>query len=234
MWRAFVCLWTGLSAALALAAETSKATEAKEPDKDPKVSSLLTDARKWLDAREAAAAVGVCEKVDEIYRAFYAARPEKIYCARTHPETLALLLAASNRREKAIVIGPNWGAARFMKAYALVELRRAEEARRAIQAALELSPMNAQYLCELGAIEVSFKNWKAAQVAYQGAADHAGLVPEEKKGDLARARRGLGYVLVELGDLDGAAKIYELCLQDDPKDERARRELEFVRNRQKK
>jgi tetratricopeptide (TPR) repeat protein len=47
---------------------------------------------------------------------------------------------------------------------------------------------------------------------------------------LGRARRGIGYVLVELGKLDEAEKKYQQCLADNPKDSRAAAELEYVRN----
>jgi Flp pilus assembly protein TadD len=47
--------------------------------------------------------------------------------------------------------------------------------------------------------------------------------------ELGRARRGLGYVLVELGKLDEAEKKYQQCLVDDPKDRKAAAELEYVR-----
>jgi Flp pilus assembly protein TadD len=51
------------------------------------------------------------------------------------------------------------------------------------------------------------------------------LEPDE----LARARRGLGYVLVEMGKLNEAEKKYQQCLAADPKDTKAAQELEYVR-----
>ncbi len=41
--------------------------------------------------------------------------------------------------------------------------------------------------------------------------------------------RGIGYQLIELGDLDGAERAYRDSLQADPDSDLARRELEFIR-----
>jgi tetratricopeptide (TPR) repeat protein len=40
--------------------------------------------------------------------------------------------------------------------------------------------------------------------------------------------RGIGYVLVEMGDLDGAQASYEASLQIDPDNETAKNELEYI------
>jgi tetratricopeptide (TPR) repeat protein len=117
-----------------------------------------------------------------------------------------------------------------MKAYALQDLGRIGEAKSAVKMALELSPWNSQYLSELGNIYQHEKSWLKAKETFEAAEEHAQLAPDDTKaGELARARRGLGYVFVELGQLDEAEKKYRQCLAADPKDAKAAKELEYVR-----
>jgi tetratricopeptide (TPR) repeat protein len=99
---------------------------------------------------------------------------------------------------------------------------------------LELSPHNPHYLCELGEIYQLEKNWPKAIETFKQAEDENPLAPDDTRAvELARARRGIGYVLVELGKLDEAEKKYEQCLKTDPKDTQAARELEYVRQLKK-
>ena len=117
-----------------------------------------------------------------------------------------------------------------MKGYALQDLSRLGEAKSAVQRAIELSPWNSQYLAELGEIYQLEKNWPKAKQAFEAAEEHAQLSPDDARaGELARARRGLGYVFVELGRLADAEKKYQQCLATDPKDTKAAKELEYVR-----
>jgi tetratricopeptide (TPR) repeat protein len=95
---------------------------------------------------------------------------------------------------------------------------------------LALSPLNSQYRSELGEIYQLEKNWAKAKQQFEEAEDNAKLSPEHAKaGELGRARRGLAYVFVELGELDEAEKKYQQCLAADPTDMRAKRELDYVR-----
>ena len=105
----------------------------------------------------------------------------------------------------------------------------------AIRSAVALSPWSTLYLCELGSIYKLEKDWKRAQEAFETAEGEAAIAPDNSKAaELAQARRGLGYVLVELGKLDEAEKKYQECLKDDPNDKKAAAELEYVRNLKRK
>jgi tetratricopeptide (TPR) repeat protein len=79
------------------------------------------------------------------------------------------------------------------------------------------------------------KDWTRAKQAFEKAEDQAPISPDDSRAEeLARARRGLGYVFVELGQLDAAEKKYQQCLTTDPNDTRAARELQYVRELQAK
>ena len=63
----------------------------------------------------------------------------------------------------------------------------------------------------------------------------AKLAPDDTRSDeLGRARRGQGYVLVELGKLDEAEKKYQQCLAANPNDANAKAELQYVREQKAK
>lgn len=54
--------------------------------------------------------------------------------------------------------------------------------------------------------------------------------PDSKNIELSRAWRGLGYVYVELGQIDEAEKMYKQCLDLDKNDQRALNELRYIQN----
>jgi tetratricopeptide (TPR) repeat protein len=103
----------------------------------------------------------------------------------------------------AITLSSTWGDAYFMKAYALQDLGRVTHAKSTVQLALELSPLNSRYLSELGSIYAREKNWAKAQEVFEKTEDNASLSADDSRAEaLGQARRGQGYVLVELGQLD--------------------------------
>jgi tetratricopeptide (TPR) repeat protein len=226
---------TFLLLAITTAATVGFAASGSDPDKNPQMVTLLEEARQFIDAKNSAAAIRKCDAVIAAYKAHYGGRKEKIYCARSGPETLASLLKAAVDKNNAIALSSTWADAYFMKAYALQELRRLTEAKTTLLLALKLSPLNSQYLCELGSIYALEKNWPKAKQVYTEAEDNAKLAPDVSSADeLARARRGLGYVLVELGKLDEAEKKYQQCLAANPNDTKAKAELEYVREQKAK
>jgi Flp pilus assembly protein TadD len=133
------------------------------------------------------------------------------------------------KHQNAIVLSPTWANAYFIKGYCLQDLHRLAEAKKAIAQAVALSPTNSHYLCEMGEVYQLEKNWRKAKEEFQAAEDNAPLSPDETRADdLARARRGLGYVYVELDQLAEAEKKYRQCLATNPNDTRARNELRYV------
>jgi Flp pilus assembly protein TadD len=230
---ALIFLWEFLASPPAKAAAT-------DPDKDVQLQKFLEEARALIDAKKAQVAIEKCDKVIAAFAAHYAKSEHKVYCARTSSENLSYLMkaaAAMNKGEfekgkkDAIVLSSTWASAYYMKGWALEELNKLREARAAIKEAIELSPCNSQYGTELGYLYTLEKDWAKAEETYRAAEEHASLSPDDAKQiELARARRGTGYVLVELGRLDEAEEKYLQCLKDDPNDKKAAAELEYVRN----
>ena len=213
-----------------------------DPEKDPELGKRVAEAENLLKRKQPAAAIAKCDSVINAYQAAYGNRKEKIYCATTSAESLLYLMETAVAADKgkadkrsAIVLSSIWANAYFLKGYALQDLGRLSEAKAMIKRALEFSPQNPHYLCELGEIYQLEKNWPKAMETFKQAEGENSLAPDETRSvELARARRGIGYVLVEIGKLDEAEKKYEQCLKTDPKDAQAARELEYVRQLKRK
>jgi tetratricopeptide (TPR) repeat protein len=133
------------------------------------MAKLLQDARRFIDSKNPAAAIPKCDEVIDAYKAYYGTRKEKTYCARSGPETLGSLLKSAVDKKNAIALTATWSDAYFMKAYALQDLRRLNDAKAALQQALKLSPLNSQYLAELGEIYAVEKDWSQAMKAFKEA-----------------------------------------------------------------
>ena len=206
------------------------ATAGRDPDKDPQMMKLLQEARHHIESKNPAAAIAKCDAVISAYKAHYGDSKQKIFCARSPEENLLLMMKAAGDKNNAIALSFIWSDAYFMKAYASEDLGRTSEAKATLQQALKMSPFNAQYLAEMGQIYAREKNWSKAEQLYREAEDNASLSPPvSKTDDLAKARRGLGYVLVELGELDEAEKKYQQCIAANPNDTKAKAELQYVR-----
>lgn len=216
-----------------------RAASPPDPDNDPTMRQLLQQAQTFVDEKKPELAGEKCDEIIARFKAYYDSRKEKVYCARTSAESLGYLVKAAAAMDKgefdpgktkAITLSSIWSNAYFLKAYSLVELGQIADARSAILAAVELSPWNCKYLCELGSIYQLEKNWTKAMETFELAEGQASLGPDDvKAAELGLARRGMGYVLVELGRLGEAEKKYQQCLAADPNDRKAARELEYVR-----
>ncbi len=221
--------------ALIVATRVGLAAAAGDPDKDPQMMKLLQDARHNIDGKNPAAGIAKCDQVINTYKAHYGGSKQKVLCARSPEESLGLMMKAAVDRHNAIALSFVWSDAYFLKAYALEDLGRMSEAKAMLEQALKLSPFNAQYLAEMGQIYARERDWSKAEQLYREAEDNAPLSPTEARaGDLARARRGLGYVLVELGRLDEAEKKYQQCIAANPNDTKAKAELQYVRDEKAK
>jgi tetratricopeptide (TPR) repeat protein len=208
-----------------------------DKDKDAAQMPHLEAARRLLDAHKPSEAI--TNEINEVLKYFakeYASESRRIYCARTSVETLVYLLQASTNKVSAVVIGPERSKAYYMKAYALIELGRMEEARTNLDQALKLSPSDSQALSELAHLYQREKKWKESQKIYLTAEECARVYsPEDSKTDeLTLALRGQGYNLVELGKWNEAKAKYQECLKLNPNDKAAANELKYIESQMRK
>jgi tetratricopeptide (TPR) repeat protein len=175
-------------------------------------------------------ALGQFDTVIAFYEEKYRDEKAKIYCARSQPEALLYMLEAATKKISATVLSYDWANAHFMKAYTLVELRKLPEAQEQLERAIALSPRNARFLGELAGIYQAKKDWPMAMQTFKAAEAAAREIspPDFKNAELSRAWRGLGYVHIELNQLDEAEKMYRQCLELNPKDGKATLELNYI------
>lgn len=173
------------------------------------------------------------DKVIASYQAMYPAGGKAVFCARSPTESLSYLLQSTADKREAIVLGPAWCDAYYLRAYALIDLGHKEQAREALEKALAMSPRNAHYMAELASMSRSEKDWNGALAKYEMAVQYAREFspPVSKTIELGEALRGKGYVLVELGRLEEAEATYKQCLDINAADKIAMGELRYVQTR---
>lgn len=176
----------------------------------------------------------------------------RVLGSRTGADAMMLSMLAASEGRDAVVIGPDYSDAIYLRAYCLVELGRVPEAAHALQRALEVIPDDVAYACELGNIMQERREWAAsldiyrralANVdaldrtgAFNGTLEHPtglpilGLTVSDWR---RRAMRGIGFSLIEVGDLDGAEAMFMRVLEIDPNDARALNELAFIAERRR-
>ncbi len=199
------------------------------PDEDAGLRQALQEGVRLVSSGNPEEAIPYFDKAAAGYEARHRDGKAKIYCARTSTESLAYMVRAAAAKTEAVVYSADWAYAYYVKAYALVDLGQIPEAKRQLERALELSPENSQFLSELGHLYQAERDWTKALEMFRAAEAAASLSPADAKNqELARAWRGVAYVLVEQGKLDEAEKIYRQCLDLDKDDQKAQSELRYV------
>lgn len=154
----------------------------------------------------------------------------KTYAARSPQEALYYLGQAARDNRQAIAIPSACADAYYLKGYASLDMGEIETAQANIERAVDLSPVNAQYLGELGHLYQSQRDWPRSLEIFERAERSAdAFSPAEiRSAELARAKRGIGFSLIELGRLDEAEAKFRECLAIDGADEKALNELRYI------
>ncbi len=186
-----------------------------------------------VDAYSAGDVEGAVKQVDDAITACdkqYAGSEQRIYAARGTAETLYYMLKAASENESAIAVATDCSEALYLKAYMSLEQGQVTTAEEFIRRAIEMSPANSQYLSELGHILQYNKKWEEALEVFKQAEEFANsFTPDPLKDkELSRAKRGVGYTLIELGKLDEAEIKFRECLEIDKNDQGAIRELKYI------
>jgi tetratricopeptide (TPR) repeat protein len=196
-------------------------------------TAVMTQVKELVLKGKPAEALPLAEQIIAENEQRYAGEKKRIFSGQSLAMIMANMLGASATASDAIDAGPPYGEAVFFKGYILIDLGRGDEARAFLDRAVSLSPSNPQFLCEAG-------NWYAEhhQAArglelFQQCEDNASLANDQPF-MRARAARGKGYSLIELGRLDEAEAIYRKRLADDPKDEKAAGELRYIEQQRTK
>lgn len=153
----------------------------------------------------------------------------QIYCAHSPEETVMYVGMGAVGKRDTVVLDPTWCTAIFLKAFALIDLNRSDEAKPLFDRAVAMAPMNSQFLSELAEWHKSRRQWGTAFSLFERASAAAELSRKEvRTGHKGRALRGMGFVLIEQGKLDEAELLFHQALELDPNDAGARRELQYI------
>lgn len=161
----------------------------------------------------------------------YGARNKRVYASRGQTETLYYMLLAAADDKPAMAVDSTCADALYLRGYASLDSGQFEIAEEYIERAVSMAPVNARYLSELGHIQHLKRDWKRALELFGQAEEYAAAYspPEVRELELTRAKRGVGYSLIELGRLDEAEAKFRECLAIDRKDKNALHELEYIK-----
>ena len=216
--------------------DLSESAQASDPDQDAQIE-ILKEGLQQLQQGNTADAIAIADQVIAHYEAKYGDAKTQWFVARSPQEALLYMVRAASsdlkgadKRNATAITTIAWPEAYYLKGYALVEVGEPDKGKQPLERAIQLMPYNSQYLSELGNIYQSQKNWSKAMELYTRAESASEFSDEDVKlRDKTRAKRGIGFVLVEQDKLDEAEKEYKECLALDPNDSHSPQELEYIR-----
>ena len=191
----------------------------------------LAHAADLVKAGKPADAIMILDEIITTFETRYAKNPNQFFCARSMPETIVYAGLGVTTKKAVTVLDQTWCYSYFYKGFALIDLGRGDEAKAYFDKAIALAPMNSHFLGERGEWYKSRRDWPHAYADFESAAGYAEFSPEEMKSfDQGRAWRGMAFVLIEEGKLGEAKQVLENCLKLNPRDDKARSELEYIKS----
>lgn len=186
-------------------------------------NKALTEGVTWQAIENYDEAIRLCEE-------HYKDSKAKIYTARGVTDNFYYLLVAANNKQEAVVVSPECSDVHFYRGYSSIEVGDVEMAEMHFSKAVDYAPVNALYLVEYGHVFHIKKEWqKALEIFKEAELAAQTYSPEDVKiKELTRAKRGIGFSLIELGRLDEAEAKFKECLDIDPNDEGAKIELAYI------
>jgi tetratricopeptide (TPR) repeat protein len=152
------------------------------------------------------------------------------YLCFANREELNHYLKQNPDSKKVIWLDWAFGEALHKKAFLAAGRKQWDAALKLLQREIGYRPFAADPHTERGYVLNALGKRKEALQSYR-----LGLELSERfassRHQMAVALRGIGWTLVELGDLEGARKSYERSLEIDPQSKVAKAELEFIRKR---
>lgn len=202
----------------------SEIRQAKDPLKDQ-----LEQAIALIRANNPFDALPILDKVIAAEESRNRDEKRLIFSARSMMEAILYAGMGASTKKAAVVLDGTWSEAYFVKGFALIDRNRAEEAKAYFDKAINLAPMNAQFLAERGEWYKNRKDWANAYKDFESAAGAAAVAPDAgKSSEQRRAWRGMAYARTEQGKLDEARQLLQKCLKLDATDDKCRHELEYV------
>ena len=216
-----------LAIALSLAAATLQDKPGDDPDRH--TAAVLDQADRAVASGHPQQGIDLVAPLIAGYERQYRTERRQIYCAMSPTETVYYMGLAAAAKHSAEAIDANYCRALYLRGFALFDLNKIADARASYARAVELAPMHAHFLVELGQTYRVTKEWDKMLARCNDAATATALTPEEDRPrEQGFAWRCQGYALTEQGEWDKAEARYRDCLRVDPNDDKAKHELQYI------
>lgn len=175
------------------------------------------------------AAISHCQKL-------YPKGKKRVYASRGAAESLSYMITAAVTEQDAIAVDTSCSDALYFRGYTALDFGDIELAQDYIQQAVDMAPSNSLYLSELGHIHQTKQQWAEALRMFKKSEEAAESFSPEgvKNKELARAKRGISFNLIELGEFDEAESKLKECIVLDANDKGALNELQYLQKLRQK
>jgi tetratricopeptide (TPR) repeat protein len=224
---------TGLLVAAMLTA-VPMAAAGQDKDRDSAASATIGQAFSAIQAGDPARALATVEPVVVSFDKEFSSEKRHIFCSQTAEQDGYYMTTADGGADNVRLVTVTWCQALYVKAFALVDLERLDDAQSAFERLVAFAPKHARYINELAYVLLKKKQWQRSIETYTSAEAAAAFTPERRDYERCVSFRGIGYDLVELGRLDDAEAAYRKCLAIIPDEPKSLGEIEYIKEQRKK
>lgn len=203
-------------------------------DHDAVAEETISQAFSAIQAGDPARALAMVEPVVASFDKEFSGEKRRIFCSQTAEQDGYYLTTAEGGADNVRLVTVTWCDALYVKAFALVDLGRLDDAQSAFERLVTFSPKHARYLNELAYVLLKKKEWQHSIDTYRSAEAAATFTPQRRDYERCVSFRGMGYDLVELGRLDDAEAAYRKCLAIIPDEPKSLGEIEYIKEQRKK
>ena len=196
--------------------------------------ATISQAFSAIQTGDPARALATVEPVVASFDKEFSGEKRHIFCSQTAEQDGYYLTTADGGADNVRLVTVTWCQALYVKAFALVDLQRLDDAQLAFEKLVAFAPKHARYLNELAYVLLKKKEWQHSIDIYRSAEAAAAFTPERRDYERCVAFRGIGYDLVELGRLDDAEAAYRKCLAIIPDEPKSLGEIEYIKDQRKK
>jgi len=221
-----------LVAAMLTALPVTAAAQGK--DRDSAAEATIVQAFSAIQAGDPARALATVEPVVASFGKEFSGEKRHVFCSQTAEQDGYYLTTADGGADNVRLVTVTWCNALYVKAFALVDLDRLDDAQSAFERLVSFAPKHSRYLNELAYVLLKKKDWQHSIQAYATAEAAASFTPERRDYERCVSFRGIGYDLVELGRLDEAEAAYRKCLAITPDEPKSLGEIEYIKEQRKK
>lgn len=223
---------TGLVIAAMLAASPMSAA-GQDKDRDAAAAVTIDHAFSAIQAGNPAQALSMVDPLVASFEKDFAGEKRHVYCSQT-AEQEGYYLTTAGGTGAVRLVPSTWCEALYVKAFALVDLDRLDDAQSTFERLITFAPKHSRYLNELAYVFLKKKEWQRSIDAYTNAEAAASFTPGRRDYERCVSFRGIGYDLVELGRLDDAEAAYRKCLAIIPDEPKSLGEIEYIKEQRKK